>query len=41
MSDHLTSRKADLMSRIAKEKALNDAIMCRPQDGSDRVQTNL
>jgi F-type H+-transporting ATPase subunit alpha len=27
MADHLTSRKADLMSRIAKEKALSDAII--------------
>jgi F-type H+/Na+-transporting ATPase subunit alpha len=26
MADYLTSRKADLMSRVAKEKALNDAI---------------
>ena len=26
MSEYLTSRKSELMSRLAKEKTLNDAI---------------
>jgi hypothetical protein len=27
MTDYLTSRKAELMTRIAKEKALSDALI--------------
>jgi F-type H+-transporting ATPase subunit alpha len=27
LTDYMTSRKTDLMARIAKEKALNDALV--------------
>ena len=41
LTDYLTTRKAELLAKIAKEKALSDALTAELKAAVDRIQTDL